>query len=119
MRGARGHRCIIPAEAIYEPDWRSGKAISTRIGRGEGETMRLAGLWSTWKSPAGAWVQSFTMLTINADEHPLMRNFHKPGDEKRMGDLPKAAYDDWLNAPVETSMAFMRRYPDERLVASA
>jgi hypothetical protein len=24
------------------------------------------------------------MLTINADEHPLMRHFHKPADEKRM-----------------------------------
>ena len=27
---------------------------------------------------------SFTMLTINADAHPLMRRFHRPDDEKRM-----------------------------------
>ena len=26
-----GRRCIIPADAIYEPDWRTGKAIPTRI----------------------------------------------------------------------------------------
>lgn len=26
---------------------------------------------------------SLSMLTVNADEHPLMRRFHKPGDEKR------------------------------------
>ena len=49
-----------------------------------------------------------------------MRNFHKPGDEKRMVViLPEAAYDDWLNAPVERSMEFMRQYPAERLAASA
>jgi GAF domain-containing protein len=28
-------------------------------------------------------VVSFSMLTVNADEHPVMRQFHKAGDEKR------------------------------------
>jgi putative SOS response-associated peptidase YedK len=28
-------------------------------------------------------VVSFSMLTVNAEEHPVMRQFHKPGDEKR------------------------------------
>ena len=116
----KGHRCIIRAEAIYEPDWRSGKAIATRIGRGDGQPMGLAGLWSAWKSPSGGWLQSYTMLTINADEHPLMRNFHKPGDEKRMVViLPEAAYDDWLKAPVDRSMEFIRQYPAERLLTNA
>jgi hypothetical protein len=27
---------------------------------------------------------SFSMLTINADDHLLMRRFHRPDDEKRM-----------------------------------
>lgn len=29
-------------------------------------------------------VLSFTMLTINADDHGLFKNFHRPEDEKRM-----------------------------------
>ena len=29
----KSQHCIIPAEAIYEPDWRSGVAIPTRIVR--------------------------------------------------------------------------------------
>jgi putative SOS response-associated peptidase YedK len=49
----RGQHCIIPAQAIYEPDWRSGKAIPTRIERADGRPMGLAGLWSAWKSPQG------------------------------------------------------------------
>ena len=115
----RAQRCIIPAEAIYEPDWRSGKAQATRITRSDGAALGVAGLWSAWKSPAGLWVASFTMLTINADAHPLMRNFHKPGDEKRMVViLPEARYDDWLRAPVPHAMEFMQPYPAEALRAT-
>ena len=116
----KGHKCIIPAEAIYEPDWRSGKARPTRIVRSDGGVMGIAGLWSAWQSPAGEWILSFTMLTINADDHPLMRHLHKPGDEKRMlVILPEASYDDWLTAPVSRSIAFMRQYPADRMDASS
>ena len=41
-----GQRCIVPAEAFYEPDWRSGKAVPTRIARADGEPMGIAGLWA-------------------------------------------------------------------------
>ena len=116
----KSHRCIIPADAIYEPDWRSGKAVPTRITRSDGEPMGIAGLWSQWKSPAGQVVHSFTMLTINADEHALMRNYHKPGDEKRMVVvLPEGAYQDWLTAPAGQAMRFMLAYPAEGLAAAA
>jgi len=32
----RGQHCIIPAEALFEPDWRSGRAVAARIGRADG-----------------------------------------------------------------------------------
>ena len=39
------------------------------------------------------------MLTINADGHELMCQFHKPVDEKRMVViLPPDSYDHWLKA---------------------
>jgi putative SOS response-associated peptidase YedK len=56
-------------------------------------------------------VHSYTMLTINADEHPLMRLFHKPADEKRMvAILPSDRYQDWLEVSAEHSKEFMRAY---------
>ena len=61
--------CIIPAEALYEPDWRTGKAVATRISRQDGQPMGIAGLWTGWKSPDGSVVRSMTMLTVNADAH--------------------------------------------------
>jgi len=104
-----GQHCIIPADAIFEPDWRSGKAVPTRIARTDGAPMGIVGLWSSWKPPAGEIVYSYTMLTVNADDHALMRPFHKPTDEKRMVViLSPERYQDWLQAPAESSMAFMR-----------
>ena len=51
---------------------------------------------------------SFTMLTINAASHPLIQNFHKPADEKRMVViLPPERYQDWLVTKPTDSMDFM------------
>ena len=122
FRGAwrQTRHCIIPADAIYEPDWRSGRPVPTRISRADGHPMGIAGLWDRWKQADGMVVHSFTMLTINADTHELMKRFHQPTDEKRMVViLPEAAYADWLAAPLQRSMDFMHPYPADRLVASA
>jgi len=115
----QAQHCIIPVEAIFEPDWRSGRAVATRISSADGEPMGLAGLWSSWRAPGGERIWSYTMLTINAAEHPLMRHFYKPEDEKRMVVvLPRAAYLDWLDAPAHRSMDFMQPYPADRLLAT-
>ena len=114
----KARHCIIPAQAIYEPDWRSGKAVPTRISRADGRPMALAGLWGSRKQPDGHWLHSYTMLTINADTHELMRAFHKPDDEKRMVViLPEAACDAWLDADAAHSLEFLRPYPADRLRA--
>jgi putative SOS response-associated peptidase YedK len=115
----RSRHCIIPAAAIYEPDWRSGKPVATQISHADGHPLGIAGLWESWKQPDGAWLHSYTMLTINADEHALMKAFHKPSDEKRMVViLPPEAYGDWLDATPQQSMEFMKPYPADGLVAS-
>lgn len=116
---AKAQHCVIPAAAIYEPDWRSGKAVPTRIVRADGGMMSIAGLWERWVNPEGKEVFSFTMLTVNADDHPFMRQYHRPDKEKRMVViLPNGAINDWLKAPAEESGQFMRQYPADRLAVS-
>ena len=62
---------------------------------------------------------SFTMLTINADSHPVMCNYHRPDDEKRMIVLLREDdFDAWLDAPAGRSMDFMRPCPPEDLIAT-
>lgn len=116
----RAQHCIIPAMAIYESDWRTGKPIATRIIRTDGEPMGIAGLWEHWHDPStGAVLHSYTMLTVNADDHEFMRNYPRPEDEKRMVViLPCGLYKDWLAASCETSADFMRKYPADRLMVS-
>lgn len=110
--------CIIPAEAIFEPDWRSGKAVTTSICRADSKPMGIAGLWSCWRAPQGTEHHSFTMITINADDHSLMNQFHKAEDEKRMVViLPEALYRDWLVATPSKQAGFLRAYPAEDLLA--
>lgn len=116
----RAQHCVIPAVAIYEPDWRSGKAVPTRICRTDGELMNIAGLWDRWTSPAGEDVLSFTMLTINADEHPLMSRYHRPEKEKRMVViLQDHAVSAWLQAPADASSELMSPYPAHLLIAQS
>jgi len=112
----RHQHCIIPAEAIWEPDWRSGKNVWTRIRRADDKPLGIAGLWSSWRQPGGAGnLHSFTMLTVNADSHPVMCQYHRPGEEKRMVVMLRdEEYDAWLDAPAQHSMEFMRQCaPDE------
>jgi putative SOS response-associated peptidase YedK len=116
----KGQRCIIPAEAFFEPDWRSGKAIATRFTPVDGEDFGIAGIWAWCKPPGGEEILSFSMLTVNADDHELLRNYHKPGDEKRMVViLPAGSYSDWLTASPAESTEFIRQYPADQLIASA
>lgn len=58
--------------------------------------MGVASIWDRWTDPtSGEIVTSFSMLTVNADGHPVMGRFHWPRDEKRSvvvlgADLPTA-----------------------------
>lgn len=115
----RGQHCIVPVDAFYEPDWRTGKAVRTRFTRADGLPMGIAGLWDVWNDPVKGSLLSFTMLTIAAGEHALLRDFHRPGDEKRMiVVLPESRYADWLDATAPNSMDFMQHYPAEGLLAT-
>lgn len=116
----RGQKCIIPAEAIFEPDRRSGVAVSTRFTRADGAPLGVAGLRDRYRDAAGQWQESYTMLTINADNDPLFQNYHQAGKEKRMVViLPEGAYQDWLTAPAADTRDFLVPYPADRLVAVA
>ena len=69
----------------------------------------IACLWDRWTDPAsGELVVSFSMLTMNADEHPVMRQFHKPGDEKRTPVIiTPELHDKWLSADVPQASELM------------
>ncbi|RYF83534.1 MAG: SOS response-associated peptidase [Comamonadaceae bacterium] len=115
----QGQRCIVPMMAFYADDWRSGKAVPTRIARTDGRPMGVAGLWARWVGPEGQALLSFTLLTVNANAHALMRRYQPPGNDKHMPVLlNEGAYDAWLDARTDKAKEFMRPYPAQSLLAN-
>jgi putative SOS response-associated peptidase YedK len=116
----KSQRCLVPMTAFYEPNYESGKAVRWGIGMADQSMFAVGGLWQEWEGDAGP-ERSFTQLTINADDHPLMRRFHKPGDEKRaLVIVPQAEWDDWLACTdPEVARSFLRPYPAEQMRAWA
>ncbi|MBW3496992.1 SOS response-associated peptidase [Janthinobacterium sp. NKUCC08_JDC] len=107
--------CIIPAANFFEPNYETGKPVRWRIERADGGPVAIAGIWEY--RPADQLL-SFSMLTINADGHPLMHRFHKPDDEKRMVMiLDPDQYQGWLDGSLVTEQNVYRQYPSDLLVA--
>jgi putative SOS response-associated peptidase YedK len=117
----RGQFCILPVNSFYEPNYETGKPIRWELADADGDALGIAGIWEQkHDGPNGLPLLSFSMLTVNAEGHPLMQRFHKPNDEKRMlVILRPGQYDDWLHCPVEEAPNFFARYPAESLVAQA
>ena len=114
-----GQRCIVPMMAFQEDDWRSGKAVPTRIARVDGKPMGVAGLWESWTGAEGEVITSYTLLTVSANSHALMHRYQQPGNEKRMPViLNEGAVDAWLSALPEKAKEFMRAYPANWLTAN-
>ena len=57
------------------------------------------------------------MLTINADGHAVMNQFHKPGDEKRsLVVIPEELRDEWLEAKPDRAKEFLQPMPVEAFI---
>ena len=91
---------LVLVDNFFEPSYESGKAVRFRIELATQEPFAIASLWDRWTDPAtGERVVSFSMLTVNADQHPIMRQFHKPGDEKRTPVIIRPElFEAWLGA---------------------
>ncbi|WP_285413645.1 SOS response-associated peptidase family protein [Variovorax sp. efr-133-TYG-130] len=116
----KGQRCIIPARSFIEPCWETGEHVPWNFRRADGQLWGLAGLWDTWTDfETGEVWDSYTMLTLNANLHPLMSRMHKlefdsktkmplPIQDKRsLVPLEAHDFDRWLTCTVEEARAML------------
>jgi putative SOS response-associated peptidase YedK len=100
---------LIPMISFYEPNYETGVSVRWRIERDDLEPFTAAAIWDTCnlldKEDIPYLLRSFSMMTINADGHPLMSKFHNPiDDEKRsIVVIPPDLRHDWLNADHRTA----------------
>src|SRR5271170_292907 len=91
-------RCLVPADGFFE--WKRLDAKTKQpyaFQMRDGEPFAFAGLWDAWKEPDGEWLQSFSVVTIEAKEpmssvHTRMPVILHPRDYNRWldrhGDRP-------------------------------
>jgi len=121
-----GKRCLIPTEWFSEPNWETGRAVAWKFQAVDARPLSLAGLWNTWHGPDGELLETYTMIMINANTHPLMGRMHKPDvdrrgqilplhlQDKRMAVVIEAANEDvWLRGSKQDAAALIRHWPAE------
>ncbi len=117
---------LVPMEHYFDPCWEDaahhgGKSVRWRIGLASGEAFACAALWERWHNPAPEAANdpvatSFTLLTVNADGHPLCGRLHRPGDEKRMPVIIRPDdYQAWLQATPDEAARLLRVFPAAEL----
>lgn len=79
-------RCLVPSNGFYEWQKDAGKQ-PFRIFVKNTPVFAMAGLWERWKSPEGTVIESFNIITTDANSfmqtiHDRMPVILKPSDEK-------------------------------------
>ena len=118
-----GQRCVIPIRNFYEPCYETGSHVSWRFESADGSPLGMAGLWNSWiDKTTGQVFDTYTMITINADDHPIMKRMHKPDPndpEKRMvAVLPLQDQQAWFfGSPAEAEQV-IGQWPAEKIKAT-
>jgi putative SOS response-associated peptidase YedK len=106
--------CLVPVDNFYE--WKktaTGKQPYA-IALADRQLMALAGLWETWRSPAGERLRGFAIITTTPNE--LCAELHN----RMPVVLEPAAWPTWLGeepADAPHLKALLAPYPSEEMVA--
>jgi putative SOS response-associated peptidase YedK len=117
----RTRRCLIPTDGFYEWKKTGKERRPFHFGMKDDSLFAFAGVWDRWKSPAGQWVKSCSILTTAPN--PLLADVH----DRMPVILPQRHYHAWLTAPateaerlaellVPYDARLMRRYAVSALV---
>ncbi|MCO8091576.1 SOS response-associated peptidase [Acinetobacter pseudolwoffii] len=104
---------LVPVDTFYEPKYIDGKPHWFGISREDGNPFTAAAIYDDVLIE-GEKIRSFSMLTINSDQHLLMKQFHHPDDEKRsIIVIPEESRHDWLCCDHEQAHEFFFEMRDE------
>lgn len=107
-------RCLIPADGYYEWAKTGKKKTPMYIQHAERDQFAFAGLWENWKQPDGAWLQTCTILTTEANEkikpvHHRMTVIVEPEDYELWLAPRELSQDEWLRmmtGPAPEALSF-------------
>ncbi len=109
-------RCLIVADGFYEWMQEPGSKAKTPmyIKLKNDETFAFAGLWDSWKNPAGEQVRTCTIITTEPNE--LMAHIHN----RMPAILSPEAREEWLdpaNHDLPMLSHLLTAYPTDEMIA--
>jgi putative SOS response-associated peptidase YedK len=110
----RKRRCLVPADAFYE--WAKSDGKTKRpfaFGLRSGEPFALAGLWERWNPKIGDALETFTILTTDANE------VVEPAHNRMPVILEPKDYNRWLEPTAEERLPIdlLRPFPAEQMIS--
>jgi putative SOS response-associated peptidase YedK len=106
-------RCLVPVDNFYEWAKTGTGKQPYAIALADRRLMALAGLWETWRSPAGERIRSFTIVTTTPNE--LCAELHN----RMPVVLQPQAWPQWLGeqpADVPQLKALVAPYPSDEMI---
>ncbi len=106
------HRCVIPVQGFYEwqelpSDVGKPRKQAHYISRLDNDVMTLAGLWTTWKQPDDALLQTCTIITTGANQK-LAKVHHRMPVILERDDV-----ETWLDESVAAPLHLLRAASDD------
>lgn len=98
-RALASQRCLVPADGFYEWEQDGKRKIPFwfhREGRG---LFAFAGLWDRWRDPKGEELETFAIVTTEANN--FMKSFH----DRMPHILAPADYDQWLRYELSPALS--------------
>jgi putative SOS response-associated peptidase YedK len=98
----QARRCVVPASGFFEWQAVAGRKQPWAITLPGRELIAFAGLWERWRPREGAPVETFTIVTTDANAQVA------PIHDRMPVILPPAAIDTWLAAPAAEACALLK-----------
>lgn len=109
---------VIPVTEFYESKYFDNKPQRWGVRRKDGKAFYIAALYEIARVQDEI-VRSSTMITMDAIDHPMMKDFHEPGNIKRsVIVIPHQRMDEWLNLKSPNIQSFVEGFPVEEFECS-
>lgn len=109
---------VVPVSEFYESKYIENKAQRWGVRRKDGKAFYIAALYDICQK-GGQVIRSATMITMDAIDHPMMKDFHEPGSVKRsVIVIPQERLEEWLSWKSPNILSFVHGFPVEEFECS-
>jgi len=109
---------VIPVSEFYESKYIENKPHRWGVRRKDSQAFYIAALYEICRI-GDEVIRSATMITMDAINHAMMKDFHEPGNVKRsVIVIPHERLDEWLSWKSQDIRSFVEGFPVEEFECS-